>query len=217
MMTLNRYLLVGKDHSERLVTIAKLEFKWVIRGSLIFSALFNIGHGWEYIISKTRIFDEQNDFLISVNYKTINGYSYSDYPEFNQGTPYFVYSIVYFCINFGVFFILNTVIEVKIVRRMQKELKEKRERLAKMNSSKPAVSTSCSGDSENHQSQVVVEDKEREKEDKVKERKVIKMVVLNGILNYILRAPDMFFWLENVRSFSVLFNFNLGLITDTPG
>jgi hypothetical protein len=48
MMTLNRYLLVGKDHAQWLVKIAKLEFKWVIRGSLLFSALINIGHGWEY-------------------------------------------------------------------------------------------------------------------------------------------------------------------------
>jgi hypothetical protein len=47
MMTLNRYLLVGKDHPPWLVSIAKLEFKWVIRGSFLFSALLNIGHGWE--------------------------------------------------------------------------------------------------------------------------------------------------------------------------
>jgi hypothetical protein len=48
MMTLNRYLLVGKDHPPWLVRIAKLKFKWVIRGSLFFSGLINIGHGWQY-------------------------------------------------------------------------------------------------------------------------------------------------------------------------
>jgi hypothetical protein len=46
MMTLNRFLLVGKDHSPWLVTIAKLEFKSVIRVSLLFSAVINLGHWW---------------------------------------------------------------------------------------------------------------------------------------------------------------------------
>jgi hypothetical protein len=48
MMTLNRYLLIGKDHAPWLVKIAKLEFKWVIRGSFLFSSLINIAHGWQY-------------------------------------------------------------------------------------------------------------------------------------------------------------------------
>jgi hypothetical protein len=48
MMTLNRYMLVGKDHSPWLVSVAKLKFKLVIFGSFLFSALFNIAHGWEY-------------------------------------------------------------------------------------------------------------------------------------------------------------------------
>jgi hypothetical protein len=137
MMTLNRYLLVGKDHASWLVTIAKLEFKWVIRRSLLISALINIGHGWEY---------QANGNLAIVrsiydNFAIINGYSYSDYPQANQDQAYFFYSIVYFLINFGVFFILNTGIEVKIVRRMHKELQEKRERLAKMNSATKLASS----------------------------------------------------------------------------
>jgi hypothetical protein len=48
MMTLNRFLLIGKDHAPWLVSIAKTEFKWVIRGSVLFSAVINLGHGWEY-------------------------------------------------------------------------------------------------------------------------------------------------------------------------
>jgi hypothetical protein len=116
MMTLNRYLLVGKEHSSWLITVAKLEFKWVILGILLFSSLINIGHGWEYVVV------EDMDSLISPNiyYIALNGFSYSNYPEANQELPYFVYSIVYFAINFGAFFILNTGIEIQIVRRMQK-------------------------------------------------------------------------------------------------
>jgi hypothetical protein len=72
MMTLNRYLLIGKDHAPWLVKIAKLEFKWVIRGSLMLSALINIGHGWEYqamvdvlfLLSDTMVLNIRTHFMI---------------------------------------------------------------------------------------------------------------------------------------------------------
>jgi hypothetical protein len=208
MMTLNRYLLVGKDHSPWLVTLAKLEFKWVIRGSILFSALINIGHGWQYQAVVSQLFQQRNE-LNGRYYFYINDFSDSDYPLANQKTAYFIYSIVYFCINFGVFFILNTSLEVKIVRRMQKELKEKRKRLAKMNAPKYAVETGSVGNEKI--SQTDLEEKQREEEDSKRERKVIKMVVLNGIFNFILRAPEMVFWIENSNSWPILFE-----LTDKP-
>jgi hypothetical protein len=202
MMTLNRYLLVGKDHAAWLVTIAKLEFKWVIRGSFLFSALINIGHGWEYQAVEYAVGLNGNE--IQYLYVELNGFSHSDYPETNQGTPYFIYSMVYFSINFGVFLILNTTIEVNIVRRMQKELREKRERLAKMNSANSGLKTSSDG-AEN-KSQTDLEDKKREREDGEKERKVIKMIVLNCFLNLILRGPDLLYCLQNLGVHENIFN-----------
>jgi hypothetical protein len=89
------------------------------------------------------------------------------------------------------------------VRRMQKELREKRERLAKMNATKSAVKTGYNGDET--KSQTEEEDKKREAEDGEKERKVIKMVVLNGFFNFVLRAPEMVFWIEYSNSWPVLF------------
>jgi ABC-type multidrug transport system fused ATPase/permease subunit len=132
-------------------------------------------------------------------YNEINGQSNSEYPQANQGTAYFIYSIVYFCINFGVFFILNTSLEIKIVRRMQKELREKRERFAKMNAANSVVNI------DSHKSQTDLENNKKEEEDSKKERKVIKMVVINGFFNFILRAPEMVFWIENSRSWPLLF------------
>jgi hypothetical protein len=151
----------------------------VIRGSFLASALINIGHGWQY--------QAVEDTSISVAtyqaYAVVNGNSFSDYPHANQGWGYLYFSIVYFVLNFVVFFILNTAIEVKLVRRMHKELDDKRERIARMNS----------------------DDKmKNEIEDKKKEKKVIKMVIFNGILNFVLRAPDMLFWLENTNIFSIV-------------
>jgi hypothetical protein len=204
MMTLNRYLLVGKDHAPWLVTLAKLEFKWVIRGSLLFSALINIGHGWEY--------QAENDLALTLYigskfgkysvYSIANGNSYSDYPEANKSQAFFIYSIVYFVINFGVFFILNTTIEVKIVRRMQKVLREKRERMQKMNASKPSA-IALTGAYKPFQADEDM--KKAEYEDGKKEREVIKMVVLNGFLNFIFRAPDLLFWLEYKNILSTIF------------
>jgi hypothetical protein len=128
-------------------------------------------------------------------YSQTNGRSYSDYPGTNKGMAYFIYSIVYFLINFGLFFILNTSIEVKIVRRMHTELKEKRERIAKMSAS--STTSSVVSTETATVSQADEDRKKAEDEDSKKERKVIKMVVINGILNFILRAPDILFWMEN--------------------
>jgi hypothetical protein len=200
MMTLNRYVLVGKNHPPWLMTLAKLEFKWVIRGSFLFSALINIGHGWEYQAAKDLAVTLYIGHIFSnyVNYFDENGDSYSDYPEANKDTWYLVYSIVYFMLNFGVFFILNTVIEVKIVRRMQKELKNKRERMARMKSLKTSTSSTALN-LEAHKCQAGENMKKVEDEDRKKERKVIKMVVLNGFFNLIVRAPDLLFWMENKK------------------
>jgi hypothetical protein len=69
---------------------------------------------------------------------------------------------------------------------------------AKMNASvKRAMSISAGTP------QVVNLDKKREDEDGKKERKVIKMVIINGILNFVLRAPDLLFWLENKMTWSI--------------
>jgi hypothetical protein len=189
MMTLNRYLLVGKDHTKWLVTLARLEFKWVIFGSILVSAILNIGHGWEY-----QAVDDSAKLRSYSNYDKINGLSYSDYPQVNRDLPYFIYSIVYFVINFGAFFALNTGIEVKIVRRMHRELQDKRERIAKMNASNsPSSNDAATGTKNKSQAE---EDRKKEEEDAKKERRVIKMVMLNGIFNFVLRAPDLLFWLE---------------------
>jgi hypothetical protein len=46
----------------------------------------------------------------------------------------------------------------------------------------------------------------KEEEDEKREQKVIKMVVLNGLFNFILRTPDMLFWLENANTWQFFLN-----------
>jgi hypothetical protein len=183
MMTLNRYLLVGKDHAPWLIKIAKLEFKKVIRFSILFSAVINIGHWFEYGILTDVLFSplKYNGFALTESYyqyytSTDNSplfRTFSDYPIPNYNPGFFIYSVVYFFINFVLLFLANTAIEVNIVRRMRKELLEKRARSAHLN----AVS-------------------QRADEDEKKERRIIKMVVLNGVFNFFLRSPDLLIWLQ---------------------
>jgi hypothetical protein len=87
---------------------------------------------------------------------------------------------------------------------MHKELKEKRERLAKMNAEKPPIPSVAATDLLN-KPQLNNEDKKRENEDVKKERKVIKMVIFNGVFNFVLRAPDILFWMENGSVWLMLF------------
>jgi hypothetical protein len=80
-----------------LVSISKLEFKRVIRVSFIFSALINIGHGWQYqAVEDLQL--KNNDASYTQTY-IINDNSFSDYPFANQDQAYLLYSIVYFIIN----------------------------------------------------------------------------------------------------------------------
>jgi hypothetical protein len=65
-------------------------------------------------------------------------------------------------------------------------------------------------------------DMKREEEDMKKERKVIKMVILNGIFNFFLRAPDVLFWIENENVWFVLFRDQVAIqsnayVSVTPG
>jgi hypothetical protein len=189
MMTLNRYLLIGKDQAPWLISFAKLEFKWVIRSFVLVSALLNIGHIWEYGPMEDWVFSpligDLND-----DYKSQGDESMTDYPIANYGQAFFYYTIVYFVINCVVFFVVNTWIEVQIVRKMHKEIKGKRERIANM-SNKASSSTTPNGTVKNQQ------DLKKAEEDEKKERRVINMVILNSILNLFLRSPDVLVLLEN--------------------
>jgi hypothetical protein len=172
-----------------------------MRGSLLFSALINIGHGWEYQATEDLGLNQYASY-----YHQYRWFSYSDYPQENQDMSYFIYSIVYFAINFGFFFILNTTIEVKIVHRMQQEMRDKRERITKLNCRRSLSMAAVAGSAEAAVTHLLQsdEEKKKEEEDLRREKRVIKMVLINGIINFLLRAPDMLFWLANHNIWSGL-------------
>jgi hypothetical protein len=202
MMTLNRYLLIGKDHPAWLIKIAKLKFKRVIQGSFVFSALINIARGFEYRIQLPGQIAKANTIT---NYQDTYIDMY-DYPHLAKDHFAFILSIVYFCLSFVVFFMLNTSIEIKVVMRMHKELKEKRVRIEQMNavSSRGAAASAVSQSQSN-------DSKKKAEEDERKERRTIMMVVLNGVFNFVLRSPEMLVWLETSTSFDRIISNRLNL------
>jgi hypothetical protein len=188
MMTLNRYLLIGKGHAAWLVSIAKMEFKWVIRSSILVSALMNLGHIWEYDPIEDWVF---SPLMYGVNsgYETQKYESYTDYPIPNFGQAFFYYTIVYFLINSIVFFAVNTTIEVRIIYRLREEIEEKRKRMAQM-SARASFSSITNGSTDHI-------DVKKSEEDEKKERRVIKMVFFNGFFNFLLRFSDVLVLFEN--------------------
>jgi hypothetical protein len=203
MMTLNRYLLIGQDHAAWLVLFAKMDFKWVIRGSFLISVLLTIGHGWEYQAIDDSLFSPLNsnfytwfDGLLSTSGDAV----FVNYPIPNFSQAFYVYTVVYFVINFLLFFVLNTLIEVMLVVRMRKEMRDKRKRLATMQHAPNNVSQTIIRSNQEDKK------KKQEEEDWKKERRVIIMVVLNGVLNFVLRVPDLLVLLEEHGFWAQLIN-----------
>jgi hypothetical protein len=59
-MTLNRYMLIGKEHSPTLTRISKVKFKKVLRITAAFSFGINIGHIWQYDINNGLVYQYIN-------------------------------------------------------------------------------------------------------------------------------------------------------------
>jgi hypothetical protein len=76
----------------------------------------------------------------------------------------------------------------------------KRERLAKMKTTKTSPASGVDNKSQ------LSESKKVDTEDDKKERRVIKMVVLNGIFNFFLRVPDALFWIGYHNLLLIAFN-----------
>jgi hypothetical protein len=176
-MTLNRYMLIGKDHPPLLCKISKLDFTRVVQVAVVVSGLFNIGNVFEYGINNGHVF-ELGSFYDIYPLQFITSKS-----TFNSG--FSIYEMVDFAINFVCFLVVNTSLEISIVCRLHAELGEKRRRMAEMSSLDEAKR------------------KMKMDQDRKSENRAICMVVMNGIVNFALRVPEVFLFLY--ISFSFLF------------
>ena len=181
LITVNRYMLIGNEHSPFLERISKLKIRNVFVASFLVSFLLNIGHIFQFKISGfNSISDPHNTkYLPSYNMQ----YDYAYPIVVNANTALSAYLCFYFVINFVTFFIINTTVEVNIVRRLRKELAEKKLRMEQMN-------------------QVVsMRTRRTLDQDSKKELRAIVMVISNSVLNFFLRFPEILVFLSSMSNY----------------
>jgi hypothetical protein len=120
------------------------------------------------------------------------------YPNIVDMNAHFrTYAIVYFVINFVLFFVGNTWIEASLVLKTRKEIAEKRARLEE----EIRVSTANNSSHSKVVDQVIRGKQKKVEEDAVKDRRVVKMVIINSLLNFFLRLPEILVFLSSNSSF----------------
>jgi hypothetical protein len=197
-------MLIGKTHSPLLAKISKCKLKNFIGSTVAFSFLMNIGHCFQYRIN----------YGLNIDL-TLNDYEYlaplDTYPfAVFQNSSFDIYTLVYFLINFAVFFVVNTWVEVSIVRKLRHEIAEKR-------ASTEQEMLHINGNNSAHSDVVnrMLRDKQRRiEQDARKEQRAIKMVVVNSLLNFFLRSPEILVFISDYtslfqRAFFFLTMFNL--------
>jgi hypothetical protein len=172
LTTVNRYMLIGREHSAFLQSISKWDLSTVVKLSVLVSFVANIGNIFKYYVNQA------NGFVGS----PIMVYLYDVYPEVNMSFSVLpVYLIVYFAFNYLFFLVISTLLEALIVRKLHNELTEKRKKMAEMSGGSGANDASNA---------------EKMKADEKRERRALVMVVINSALNVILRLCDLFIVLQ---------------------
>jgi hypothetical protein len=183
-------MLVGKGHNFIFENISTWNIKHVVRASVVFSLLINIGHCFQY-----RINYGWGEVLAPYELNQLTIDIYPSIVVFNSSFQ--VYSIVYFVINFVVFFLINMCAEASLVLKMRKEIAEKRKKVEE------EIKVSAANNSSGSEvvNKVIMSKQKKIAEDAKKETKAIKMVVANSLVNFFLRLPEILVFFSSNSSF----------------
>jgi hypothetical protein len=183
LIAINRCLLIGRDHNSALKKIAKWKVNRVIAISIFLSLSVNIGHAFLYTLNTGGFYTQ----IFGAAYYIV----YDTYPIVNQRDinsvlqyPVSIYLLVYFIVNSIVFWIVNTFVEVIMLRKLHKELADKKTRLAGMNHTAIIAQVQLVNVSFRKSRKQQIEDGT--------EGRAILMVVINALFNFILRLPELF-------------------------
>jgi hypothetical protein len=161
-------MLIGREHNQ-------WNFKWVVGISLAFSALFNIGHIFQY---------ELNDGTAYV-YTEGELYLYPLFPMTSSVASWlYMYLVASFLINYFVFFMINTIVEVTIVRKLHSELAIKKKRHDDMQM------RSHTSTADIFHPVSFRRKRKQEIEEKTEQRAII-MVVVNACINLFFRLSEL--------------------------
>jgi hypothetical protein len=177
LMNVNRYMLIGREHSATFEKISKWNMNWVIAVTVFTSLLASVAHAFQYELRNSDFYR----YFDSISYM----YLYPSYPAivFTSTTLYY-YLLVYFIFNFLVFFVVNTSVEVILVRKLHKELADKKKRLEKLETANTRAISLTESMSFRKKRKLDIEDRA--------EQRAISMVVINALLNFFLRLPELF-------------------------
>jgi hypothetical protein len=177
-------MLIGRDHNPTLTKISKWNMNWVIAITVLTSLVFNIGHVFQYTLNDGRTYIR--DFGAAYYF------FYDTYPILNQlnfndlfQLPLSLYLLVYFFINSISFWILNTLVEVVMIRKLHAELADKKKRRDGMNHTTIVAAQTLSVGTSFRKSR-------KQRVEAGTERRAILMVVISALLNFLLRLPELF-------------------------
>jgi hypothetical protein len=183
-------MLIGREHNSTLEAISKWEMKRVIRISIVYSALFNIGHIFQFYLNNGRQYLD-NDTLSKDTYY----YAYDTYPTpnrfFDSSISVSIYLFVYFLISFLTFFIVNTGVEVTLIRKLHSELADKKKRLDDMEKANKPQVEETSPPKPSIAPVVSFRKRRKQQMEETTEQRTVLMVVLNALINFFLRLPEL--------------------------
>jgi hypothetical protein len=188
-ITINRYVLIGIEPSPMLKNISEWEIKRVVQLIILFSLGINIGHVFQFRINYGWGI-ETGDYTVSSAVKDI-------YPSIVvNNSALSVYIIVYFLINFVMFLVINTCIELAFVLNFREEIAEKRKKVEDeikiMKNNNAAQSAVVNK---------MIRGKEKKiEQDGKKETRAIMMVIVNSGINFFFRLPEILVFISGSHS-----------------
>jgi hypothetical protein len=187
LMNVNRYMLIGREHKPLFEKISKWNSKWVVVVTFAFSALVNVGHGFQYSLN--------NGSFYTWNIPNYYLYIVPTYPDeiiINYSLPLYIYTLIYFIVNYVLFFVVNTWVEVTIVSKLHSELASKKTKLNSMSIGVKRLSRLSVANLVAVFSAPTSFRKRRKREiEEGAERRAIIMVVMNALINFLFRLPEL--------------------------
>jgi hypothetical protein len=170
IMNVNRYMLIGRDHHKTLKSISEAPPTSIAIFIFLFSITSSIVNAFQYQIN---YFNELFDF------PTVS--SFEDYEALGSIIFSIIYTVHEFIISV-LFCLLNLAIEVIIVKKLRKELKEKNDRMSSM--------TLHSGSVTGMNLEARQRRRKKQNESSKVEQKAILMTCISCVLNFSLRLPE---------------------------
>jgi hypothetical protein len=185
-------MLIGKEHWSALVMISQWEFKRVTFLTSTFSLFMNVGQLFQYRLNYGLNLPRNGVYA---------DYSNVAYPFIViENVAFSVYTLVYFIIDCVVFLTVNTWLEASIVVKLRDEIAEKRKRAEE----EIRVSASHNNAHSEIVNKMLKAKKKKIEQDAKKETRAVVMVILNSILNFVLRVPEIFVFFASAYGKSYL-------------